>query len=221
MSKDKDVKYQTVKYTTLPLFDNPNFATHTIAGGINDAAFKDFRDFLAKVHEHNKKINDEVRENTEKTAFNKVNDPEAKPVFYFTKPKIERINLIVDSRGGSCSSMTNIVALMNNSSIPIDTYCFGTAMSAGFMIFIHGKRRYISGAVDFMTHSLSSSTWDDAHAIKRYGEHVVRLNDIYQGMISEKTGLTLEWIKANQERDVFMTYEEVLEHKIADVLVVS
>lgn len=221
MSKDKETKFPTVKYNSLSLFNNPSFATHTIAGGINDSTFKDFREFLNKVFDHNQKIDDDEREFKEKEAFNKIHDPEAKPTFRSTKTKIERINLIVDSRGGSCSSMTNIVALMNSSPIPIDTYCFGSAMSAGFMIFIHGKRRYIDGTVDLMTHSLSTMVWDDAPSIKRYTDHILRLNDIYQKMIADKTGLTLEWIKQNEERDIHFIAEEALQNKIADVLVVN
>lgn len=217
----KETKYQTVKYSSLPLFNNPSFATHTIAGGINDGSYKDFRDFLKKVHEENQKIDDEEREYKEKEAFNKIHDPEAKPTFRPSKTKVERINLVVDSRGGSCSSMTNIVALMNASSIPIDTYCFGTAMSAGFMIFIHGKRRYIDGAVDLMTHSLSTMVWGVAPDIQSYANHLMELNGIYQKMISEKTGLTIEWLKDNQTRDVHFLAEDVLKNKIADVLVVN
>lgn len=217
----KEIKHPTVKYSSLPLFNNPSFATHTIAGGINDGSYKEFRDFLKKVHEENQKIDDEEREHKEKEAFNKIHDPEAKPTFRPSKPKVERINLVVDSRGGSCSSMTNIVALMNVSPIPIDTYCFGTAMSAGFMIFIHGKRRYIDGAVDLMTHSLATMVWDVAPNIQTYANHLMELNGIYQKMIAEKTGLTLEWLKSNETRDVHFLAEDVLKNKIADVLVIN
>lgn len=217
----KETKHQTVKYNSLPLFNNPSFATHTIAGGINDGSYKEFRDFLKKVHDENQKIDDEEREYKEKEAFNKIHDPEAKPTFRTSKTKVERINLVIDSRGGSCSSMTNIVALMNASPIPIDTYCFGTAMSAGFMIFIHGKRRYIDSTVDLMTHSLSTMVWGVAPDIQSYANHLMELNGIYQKMISEKTGLTMEWLKDNQTRDVHFLAEDVLKNKIADVLVVN
>ena len=216
----KEIKYSTVKYNSLSLFNNPSFATHTLVGTINDSSYKDFRDFLKKVYEENQKIDDEEREHKEKEAFNKIHDPEAKPKFCSSKPKVQRINLIIDSRGGSCSSMTNIVALMNASPIPIDTYCFGCAMSAGFMIFIHGKRRYIDGTVDLMTHSLSTMVWDDAPSIKRYSDHIQRLNRIYQQMISDRTGLSMAWIEENEERDIHFIAEEALQNKIADVLVI-
>lgn len=217
----KETKHQTVKYSSLPLFNNPSFATHTIAGSINDGSYKEFRDFLRKVHDENQKIDDEAREYKEKEAFNKIHDPEAKPTFRTSKPKVERINLIIDSRGGSCSSMTNIVALMNASPIPIDTYCFGSAMSAGFMIFIHGKRRYIDRTANFMTHSLAAGVLDKVHEMLRYSTHLDGINKIYQDMIVSKTGLTIEWVQQHQDQDTFMLYEQILENKIADVLVVN
>lgn len=219
--ESKEVKHTTVKYSSLPLLDNRSFATHTIAGTINDATFKEFREFLKKVYEQNLDIDKEEKEYKEKEAFKKIHDPEAKPEFRSTKVKVERINLIVDSHGGSCSSMTNIVALMNASSIPIDTYCFGTAMSAGFMIFIHGKRRYIDQTVSMLTHSLSAVAWDNAPNIKRISEHYSKMNETYQKMIAAKTGLTMEWLKENEERDITFTYNEVLKHKIADILVTN
>lgn len=217
--KEKKPAPQTVKYSSLTILDNSKVATHTIAGTINDTSYKDFSKFLNDVYEHNEKINVAEREAREQEEFNKIHDPEAKPKFTFKKDKIERINLIVDSYGGACCSMTNITALMMASPIPIDTYCFGVAMSAGFMIFIHGKRRYVSSAVNMMTHSLSAMVYDNAPAIKTRALHLDKMNKIYQDMITSRTGLSSEWMVENEQKDVFFTSDEVLEHKIADVLV--
>ncbi len=221
MSKETQKKYKTVTYSSLPIHNTPGFATHTIAGSINDTSFKEFRDFIKKTLDDNKKIDDELREHNEKQAFNKIHDPDAKPVFFSTKPKVERINLVVDSLGGSCSSMTNIIALMKSCPIPIDTYCFGVAMSAGFMIFIHGNRRYIDKTVDFMFHSLSTMVWDNAPNIQRNANHITKINQMYQQIVVDKTGLTMEWVKQNEERDIHFLHEELLDNKIADVLVIE
>lgn len=214
-----EVKAPTVTYSSLTIMDNPKVATHTMTGTINDSTHKEFREFLNKVFEHNRKIDDDARENAEKVAFNKIHDPEAKSTFVFKKDKIERINLIIDSYGGACRSMMNITALMEASPIPIDTYCFGVAMSAGFMIFVHGKRRYLGTASDLMTHSLSTMVWDNAPNILTQAEQINKLNQIFQKIISSKTGLTMDWMKENEKIDVHFFADEAVKLKIADVIV--
>ena len=208
-----------MKYSSLNLYNNPAVATHAITGSINDSSYKEFREFIKAVLENNQKSSDEERIHKEKEEFNKIHNPEAKPEFFSPKTKVQRINLIVDSYGGQCSSMTSIVALMNSSPIPIDTYCFGAAMSAGFMIFIHGKNRYVGNAADLMMHSLSTGVYDHAPGIKSKAEHLLKINTVYQQMVANKTGLTMEWLKEHEEKDMHFLADDCIEYKIADAII--
>lgn len=208
-----------MKYSALNLYNNPAFATHAITGAINDTSHKEFREFIKSVLENNQKIDDEERLHKEKQEFNKIHDPEAKPEFFSHKTKVQRINLIIDSYGGQCSSMTSIVALMNSSPIPIDTYCFGAAMSAGFMIFVHGKRRYVGNAANLMMHSLSTGVYDHAPGILVRAEHLMKVNTMYQQMVANKTGLTMEWLKEHQEKDMHFLADDCITFKIADAII--
>lgn len=215
----KEKKYPTISHGSLTLLNTNTVRTHNINGSINNDTLKNFQKFLAEIFESNAKIDSDAEEAKEKAEFKKIHDPEAKPEFTVTKKKVERINLVLNSGGGSVDVMLEIVSLMKMSSIPIDTYCFGSAMSAAFFIFIHGKRRFVGEGVSIMTHSISSMAWDNVPNMKIYVEYLNTKNEYAQQEIAKRTGISLEKLKEKEHVDWFMGAEEVLDLKIAEYLI--
>lgn len=214
--------YSTVKHSSLTLLNNPSVKTHYINGSIDHKTLNEFKDLLNKVLEDNQKIDSDEAERIAKQKFKAIHEPEAKPEFVAeSKPKIERINLVINSGGGMVSVMLEVVALMKSSPIPIDTYCFGSAMSAAFFIFIHGKRRYVGTGASFMTHSISSMVWDNVPNMETRVKYLVNQNKYAQDEIAKRTNLTLDWLKEHEHVDVYFSSNESLDSKIADILVID
>src|SRR5205085_12491300 len=68
------------------------------------------------------------------------------------------IKLIVDSYGGDIYSGNTLVALIDSSVTPVHTYCYGKAMSMGFMIYNAGHKRFAHMLATFMYHDAGSVT---------------------------------------------------------------
>ena len=73
----------------------------------------------------------------------------------FTRKPIE---IYINSFGGSVYDMWALIDIIVNSKTPIHTYCTGYAMSAGFLIFLAGHKRFVTKHATLMCHQLSM--WD-------------------------------------------------------------
>ena len=73
--------------------------------------------------------------------------------------KRKPITIFINSFGGSVYDMWSIIDIITNSKTPIYTYCTGYAMSAGFIIFLAGHKRFVTKHATLMCHQLSM--WDN------------------------------------------------------------
>lgn len=76
---------------------------------------------------------------------------EKKEVGYKRKP----IKLYIQSFGGSVYDALAFVDSIMNSKTPVWTYSNGYAMSAGFLIFLAGQKRYATRHTTFLYHQIS------------------------------------------------------------------
>jgi ATP-dependent Clp endopeptidase proteolytic subunit ClpP len=102
------------------------------------------------------------------------------------KPDALPIYLHITTLGGSIHSAFSIIDCMNGLKVPVYTVCDGLVASAGTIISISGKKRYMQPNSYLLIHQLSSNVWgkmaeiDDeydnlkklmAHIIKHYMKH--------------------------------------------------
>lgn len=76
----------------------------------------------------------------------------------------EPIQLYISSFGGSIYDTWGLIDIIQNSKTPIYTYCTGYAMSAAFIIFLAGHKRFISTHATLLYHQISfwkSGTYQD------------------------------------------------------------
>ncbi|AQW88975.1 putative ATP-dependent Clp protease proteolytic subunit [Erwinia phage pEa_SNUABM_50] len=217
--KDTKEKYTVVKHGSLTLVNTPTVKTFYMNGSIDHPTLTKFQKFLEDTCTENNKIDTEETERKEKDEFKKIHDPESKPEFVPAKRKVERINLVINSGGGLVAVMLEVVALMKTSPIPIDTYCFGSAMSAAFFIFLHGKRRFVGEGASFMTHSIGAMAWDNVPNMTIRMEYLVKQNEYAQQEIAKRTGIPLEKLKEKEHLDWYLTAEEALDVKIGEYLI--
>jgi ATP-dependent Clp protease protease subunit len=109
------------------------------------------------------------------------------------------IKLHIDSYGGSVYQCLGLCGVMDNSKTPIHTYVIGVAMSAGFMISIHGHKRFAYKHSTFMYHQLSSATWGKLADMREDMEENNRLHDILCDLVVKKTKIPSSILKDNFE----------------------
>ena len=68
------------------------------------------------------------------------------------------IKLFIDSDGGYDDSAFKIIDLISRMKTPVDTYCAGKCASAAALMFMAGRKRYITEHAFILLHDLSSHT---------------------------------------------------------------
>lgn len=111
--------------------------------------------------------------------------------------KHDRINIRINSPGGSIFHGNAIIAAMKNSKAEIHTYNDGLAASMGFGIWLAGNVRHMNETSLAMAHSASTITFGNA---KDHQETIDLLNKIDQTLVNNmasSSGKTKEYIQEN------------------------
>ena len=131
------------------------------------------------------------------------------------------IKLIINSFGGSVYDGFGLIAAIENSKTPIHGYCYGSAMSMGFIIYISTHYRFAHRMSTFMYHEISDIFWGNITGQKQNLKECERLQKIYDEYILERTKIPVNKIldyKARKE-DWYMSANEALKYKIVNQLV--
>lgn len=115
----------------------------------------------------------------------------------------KRIQVWINSVGGSVVDGYNIVQAMLKSKTKVDTYCGGIAASMAGIIFLCGRKRVMADYGILMYHNPYSadSDKDDGGVTKAMRES---LNTI----VCEKSGMTKERVQLLMDRTTFLNCEE-------------
>lgn len=105
------------------------------------------------------------------------------------------IKLLINTFGGELYPTFGLVGVMEASKTPIHTYCIGSAMSSGFLIFISGHKRYTYNHITLMYHQLSSTLDGEAKKIEQDLEENKRLMEISETIVTTKTKITRRKLK--------------------------
>lgn len=131
------------------------------------------------------------------------------------------IKIYIDSYGGSVYQCLGLIGLMEKSVTPIHTYVTGVAMSAGFMIAIHGHKRYCYEHSTYMYHQLSSVAWGTMKDMEDNVQEYKRLNQKLQELTVKKTRISLKALEDNYERkqDWYMTADQAKTNGCVDGII--
>ncbi|WP_027216821.1 ClpP family protease [Butyrivibrio fibrisolvens] len=137
---------------------------------------------------------------------------------YIRKP----IRLYFNSFGGSVYDMWLLVDSIMASRTPVYTYCTGYAMSAAFIIFLAGHKRFMSPHATLMYHQIycwRSGKYQDLVDDREQTDH---LNEMIEDFVVERTGLTKDDLLNIREkkRDTYFSAKEAEELKIIDEIMV-
>lgn len=134
--------------------------------------------------------------------------------------KVKPINIIVNTYGGSVHDANFLVGVIETSKTPIHTYCFGKAMSAGFLIFVSGHKRFAYPLATFMYHDASIITNGTLKEIKDVVEVNEELIDRCDEYILSVTNLPKHLMDKAKEykKNWYLTAEEAFHYGVVDEL---
>lgn len=131
------------------------------------------------------------------------------------------IKLTIDSYGGSVYQCLGLLGVMKSSETPIHTYVTGVAMSCGFMIAIHGHKRFCFEYSTFMYHQVSSAAWGKLADMQDDLVETVRLQNIIEDLTVKATKISPVTLKDNFEhkRDWYLNAVDALINGCVDTII--
>ena len=132
--------------------------------------------------------------------------------------ELEPIRLFLFSYGGDLSQATALCDVIEASRIPIITVCMGVAMSAGFLIFLAGKRRYAFKQSTLLVHQGSAAFSGSASEIEEAQKNYKKTLDKMKDYIVSHTDIDEKLFKKNQSKDWYIEGEDISKLNIATVI---
>ncbi len=131
------------------------------------------------------------------------------------------ISLYINSPGGSVSAGLSIFDTMNFIKPDVSTLCMGMAASMGAFLLAagaKGKRNALPNS-RIMIHQPSGGAQGQATDIEIQAREILKLRESLNSILAERTGQSLDKIKADSERDYFMSAAEAQTYGLVDKVI--
>jgi ATP-dependent Clp protease, protease subunit len=145
----------------------------------------------------------------------------AQMLFLESENPDKEIFLYINSPGGSVSAGLSIYDTMQFIKPDISTLCMGLAASMGAFLLAagtKGKRLALPNS-RIMIHQPSGGAQGQATDIEIQAREILRLRETLNQILSERTGQSLDKIKADSERDYFMSAPEARDYGLIDQVI--
>ncbi len=131
------------------------------------------------------------------------------------------ISLYINSPGGVITDGMAIYDTMQYIKCDVSTICLGMAASMGAFLLAAGTKgkRFALPNSEIMIHQPSGGAQGQATDISIHANHILRVKDKLNQILSERTGQPLDVVKHDTERDNFMTAQEALEYGLIDKVI--
>ncbi len=128
------------------------------------------------------------------------------------------ISLYINSPGGSVSAGLSIYDTMQFIKPDVSTLCMGLAASMGAFLLAagaKGKRNALPNS-RIMIHQPSGGAQGQATDIEIHAREILRTREALNAILAERTGQPLDKIRADSERDYFMSAAEAQTYGLID-----
>ena len=131
------------------------------------------------------------------------------------------IHLYINSPGGSVTAGMAIYDTMQYIKPDVSTICIGMAASMGAFLLNAGAKgkRYALPNSTIMIHQPLGGAKGQATDIEIHARWILQIKERLNQILSERTGQPLEKIKADTERDNFMSAMEAKEYGLVDEVI--
>ena len=158
--------------------------------------------------------------NTEKEHIKLIKLEDIKNIFKNKKaiPKedLKPIRLFIHSYGGDLEQTNFFCDLVQASRIPIITIAMGVAMSAGFLIFLSGHKRYAFEHTQMLVHAGSAAFQGTASEIEEAQKKYKKQIEAMKEYILNKTDVDERTFNKNKNKDWYLTIDELKKYHIID-----
>ena len=133
------------------------------------------------------------------------------------------IHLYINSPGGVVTAGMAIYDTMQYIKCDVSTICIGMAASMGAFLLAGGAKgkRFALPNAEVMIHQPSGGAQGQATEIQIAAEHILRTKQKLNEILAANTGKPIEVIKADTERDNFMSAEEAKAYGLIDEVITS
>jgi ATP-dependent Clp protease protease subunit len=192
--------------------------------GEEDESVDDFEEEISEDEQSNVSVFD----NFANVTINGPICPETiKPILDFiiganlaTDVNLEVINLFIDTEGGDLYSAMKLIDTMRMSEIPVRTIGWGKVCSAGLIIFMAGKERFLSENCSILSHNATfnaarySVRLTDLSHQQEFKLIISRIMRLYK----QCTGKDEKYIKKFllRDNDVYLSADEAIVHNLAE-----
>lgn len=142
-------------------------------------------------------------------------------LFLDAENKEKDIKFYINSPGGSVSSGMAIYDTMQYVKCDVSTICVGMAASMGATLLASGAKgkRFALPNSEIMIHQVMGGAEGQATDIKIRAEHILKVKDRLNKILSKHTGQSIATIDKDTDRDRFMTADEAKRYGIIDKII--
>lgn len=128
------------------------------------------------------------------------------------------IHFYINSPGGAVSSGLAIYDTMQYIKSPVSTICVGQAASMGAILLAAGAKgkRYALPNSCIMIHQPHGGARGQATEMEIGAREILRQREVLNGILGRHSGQNVEKIRADTERDNFMSADDALKYGIVD-----
>ena len=145
----------------------------------------------------------------------------AQMIFLEAEDPEKDIYMYINSPGGSVSAGMAIYDTMQYVKCDVSTICIGMAASMGAFLLAagtKGKRKALPNS-EIMIHQPLGGAQGQATDIEIQAKHIIQTKEKLAGILSERTGQELDKLKADMERDFWMSSEAAKEYGLIDEII--
>jgi ATP-dependent Clp protease protease subunit len=134
--------------------------------------------------------------------------------------KKKKLTLFINSGGGNLYDAFALIDVMRASRLPVNTVGIGSIMSAAFLIFVCGRKRYISPNTSIMCHEYSEIVEGKHHDIMSSMKEAELCNAKMLDILVDQCKMTDEEVaeKLLNPTDIYLTPDELLSIGGADAV---
>lgn len=142
-------------------------------------------------------------------------------LFLDAESKDKDIKFYINSPGGSVTAGLAIYDTMQYVKANVSTICVGLAASMAATLLAAGAegKRFALPNSEIMIHQVMGGFEGQASDIKIRSEHILRIKDKLNKILSKHTGQPVDIVERDTDRDRFMTPDEAKKYGIIDKII--
>ena len=153
---------------------------------------------------------------------NMANTIVAQMLFLEAEDPDKDIYLYINSPGGVVTAGMAIYDTMQYIKPDVSTICIGQAASMGSLLLTAGARgkRFALPNARIMIHQPLGGARGQSTDVQIQAKELLRIRQMLNEILSQRTGKSMEQIEADTERDNFMSAAEAVEYGLVDKVIV-